>query len=162
MGYSCYGRSYGKLPSCDGCECASYCGEAGDIRLMNHAELASEPPAHDPPSATDDKAIVLTEVIEAAVANPEDWRIVSIKMRHPDWPLSKIARHANLKSKQLAQYRIQRFCHVAPEVFDALLFNRNFNHGKVSERYLKRIPSWDKREKHRKARLQHPTLPGLC
>lgn len=162
MGMSCYGRNHGKLPSCDGCECADYCKDAGDLRPINTTQMECDDlPAPDKPAPIDDKAVVLTELIEAALDNPADWRIVSLKIKHPEWPLSKIAKNANLQSKQAALYRIQRFVRIVPDVFDALLFNRNFNHGRISQMYSKEVPAWDRREKHRKAKMEHPLIPGL-
>lgn len=162
---TCYGRRHGKLAECAGCDLAQYCLDAADPALsssmpLDEGRAAEKTELHydDPPPTSPGGNIV--ELVEAARANPDLWRVAREKLADGSAPLSVIAARAGLKSKQLAHYRLTMFVRLCPVVFDALTIDRRFVKHRPSK-YYSQPPTKRKRQWIATEAYHQQCLPGL-
>jgi hypothetical protein len=160
----CYGKRYGKIEKCHGCELAQWCKDAADPKPIGAVEYddaigTGKAEEEKPPETAGN----IVELVETARKHPHLWEVVREKLVAGSAPLSEIAKRTGLRSKQLVQYRLMAFARLCPVVFDALVFDRRCQKHRPSGYYLQR-PKWLLSREGRKCGkrdMKTPYLPGM-
>jgi hypothetical protein len=116
--------------------------------------------------------VEIVELVDAAVTFPHLWAVVREKIIAGDIPLTAIAQRMQLASKQIAHYRIVAFVRRCQFLFDALVFDRRWQHHQPAAAYFKKMPAEYKKTiaqilrkycktKHKKQKEKTPSLPGM-